>query len=93
MKHFKFSLNEVGVEFNKNDFHAAGSELFAIMQMSNIDDVKFYIKGKISSLDEVKKEISRLYNLKVEKKELTHKKIFIGDGVTHLNKKAVWVMV
>lgn len=25
------------------------------------------------------------------KKEVTHKKIFVGDGVTHLSKKAVWI--
>lgn len=60
-------------------------------QMPEVGQVEFYVDGKKTDLIGVQNEINKLHDEKVAKKELTHKKIFVGDGVTHLRKKAVWI--
>lgn len=91
MAYFEFKFNGNLIQFRKNEFYAANSDLFAIRQMPEVGQVEFYVDGKKTDLIGVQNEINKLHDEKVAKKELTHKKIFVGDGITHLRKKAVWI--
>jgi hypothetical protein len=82
-KHFKFKPSQFEEVINLMDF--------CLKHKKSDTEIKFFLKGSPSTAEEMLQSAHADKGAYWEKKKQTHKKVWVGTGVTNFVKKPIWI--